>query len=272
MEERLDRLVCQSGLAASGERAKMLIRSGRISVEGKVVLKPGRKFHQDAVIELIGESLRFVSRGGYKLEKAMDMFGLDATDAVCLDIGASTGGFTDCLLQRGAARVYAVDVGSDQLHPSLIADSRVVNLEKTHVKTLDRAKVPEQVDLVTIDVSFISLSKILPHLEPFIQEGTRLVALVKPQFEAGPAHVGKGGVVRRKSSHTAVLERVVNEFSEGGWATLGMTFSPAIGPKGNLEFLAFCVRTETDRNALNRDLVSHVVDEAHDYQKKGGTI
>jgi len=238
-KDRLDRLVFLRGLAESRERARALILSGSVIVNGDKIDKAGVFVRTDATISLCGPVHPFVSRGGIKLEEALKTFKVDVVDAVAIDVGASTGGFTDCLLKRGAARVYAVDVGYGQLAWSLRQDPRVVVLERHNIRTLREEAIPEQVDLVTIDVSFISLEKVIPAVFPWLKVGGALIALVKPQFEVGKGCVGKGGIVRDIEKREAVVERICSMGSVWGLKTLGRICSPIRGQKGNVEYLIY---------------------------------
>ncbi len=236
-KERLDNLLVDRGLVQSREKAKALIAAGKVLVENQKVDKPGTKIDAGAQLQLIGEGLPYVSRGGLKLEGALQAFGVDPKGMVVMDVGASTGGFTDCVLQRGAKRVYAVDVGYGQLAWELRNDSRVVNLERTNVRYLQREAIKEEgVDLILIDTSFISIEKFLPHLLGFLKRGGILVGLIKPQFEVGKGEVGKGGVVKDPALHQKVIDRI-SAFSRGlGLKVLSVMESPLLGPKGNKEF------------------------------------
>jgi 23S rRNA (cytidine1920-2'-O)/16S rRNA (cytidine1409-2'-O)-methyltransferase len=236
---RLDALVVERGLAESRSLAQRLIMAGEVRVDGQVALKPGRIVDRLAGVEVTAAP-RFVSRGGEKLEAGLSSFGLDLRDAVCADVGASTGGFTDCLLQHGAHRVYAIDVGHGILHWHLRQDPRVVLLESTNARYLEA--LPEQVDWVSIDASFISLSLILPVVVRWLKPDGGVLALVKPQFEAGRQSVGKGGVVRDAAVHRRVLEQVMASLGPIGLAPCGLIRSPLLGPKGNAEFLLWATR------------------------------
>ncbi len=236
--ERLDVLLVKRGLVESREKAQALIRTGQVLVNGQTVIKPSQKFPHDVEIR-IKEPLKYVSRGGYKLEWALDNFGVDVKGYVCLDVGASTGGFTDCLLQRGAARVYAVDVGRGQLDWRLRNDPRVIALEKVHAAHLSREHVPEDVDLITVDVSFISLTRILDNIVRFKKPEGRMLTLIKPQFEVHPRYVGKGGVVRSREARKWAIKRVVDKFMELGLPVSGIIKSRPRGPKGNEEFFLY---------------------------------
>ncbi len=239
---RLDQLVVQRGLAESRERAQRLIRAGKVKVAGQAAAKPGHTYPADAVVELEAPE-RFVSRGGEKLEAAFVHFGLRVEGETCLDIGASTGGFTDCLLQHGAARVYAVDVGHHQLHPRLQGDPRVVVMDGRNARHLKPDLFPVPPVFATLDASFISLRLLLPVVATLLPAGGRVVTLIKPQFEAGPADVGSGGVVRDPAVH----ERVIREIQlagerEAGLRWQGVCPSPLRGPAGNIEFLAYWIK------------------------------
>jgi len=239
MKQRLDVILVERGLAESREKAQALILAGKVLVEGKVISKPGAFVHPKASIE-VKEGLPYVSRGGLKLEFALKTFGVDPAGKVAIDVGASTGGFTDCLLQHGASKVYAVDVGYGQLAWKLRQDPRVVVLERTNIRYL--ASLPELVDLATIDVSFISLRLVLPPVLNLLKPEAEIVALIKPQFEAGREKVGKKGVVRDPQVHREVLESLI-DFAHGlGLSTSGLTVSPLLGPEGNVEFFAYWTR------------------------------
>ncbi|BEH10593.1 MULTISPECIES: TlyA family RNA methyltransferase [Geobacter] len=235
--ERLDKLLVDRGLVQSRERARALIMAGQVVVNDHLADKAGLQVPVEAEIRLKGEDIPFVSRGGLKLARALEEFGIDVADMTAIDVGASTGGFTDCLLQRGARKVYAVDVGYGQLAWKLRQDSRVVNLEKTNIRYLEPGALPETPGLAVIDASFISLDKVLPSTLRLIGEEGVIVALIKPQFEVGRGEVGKGGVVRDEEKHRRVIADVV-ALAEGlGLMVLGVTESPILGPKGNREFL-----------------------------------
>ncbi|MGI5836574.1 MAG: TlyA family RNA methyltransferase [Chloroflexota bacterium] len=249
MKKRLDILLVERGLAATREQARALIMAGSVTIKGEVFDKPGTKVDETAPLE-VAAAPKYVSRGGNKLERALDAFGIDVSGLVAVDIGASTGGFTDCLLKRGAARVYAVDVGYGQLDWRLRSDPRVIVMERTNARYL--TSLPEPVDLATVDASFISLRLIIPPVARLLSEGGRIVTLVKPQFEAGREQVGKGGVVRNPEVHRAVL-RGLAEWGDGeGYGFQEVVASPIRGPAGNVEFLALVVpgqRIATDIDA-----------------------
>lgn len=237
-KKRLDTLVVEKQLAESRGRAQALIMAGNILVDDAPVDKPGAFVRVDAVITSRAEDLKFVSRGGLKLEHALDVFGVDVADAKCLDVGASTGGFTDCLLQRGAKSVCAVDVGYGQLAWKLRNDRRVQVIERTNIRYMTPENLPAPFDIVTIDVSFISLKIVVPVVRMFLKPAGQILALVKPQFEVGKDQVGKGGVVRDSVLHDAVLQRLASFFHEKCRLTcVGITPSPISGPKGNREFI-----------------------------------
>ena len=236
-KERLDKMLVERGLAQSRERARALILAGKVVVNDHTVDKAGTQVAADTPIRLKGEDIPYVSRGGLKLEKALSIFGLKTEGRVALDVGASTGGFTDCLLQRGAARVFAVDVGYGQLAWPLRQDPRVVNLERTNIRELAAEALPERPDLAVIDASFISLAKVLPATLCLLAEHADIVALIKPQFEVGPGQVGKGGVVRDPAQHARVLEKVRSLAESLNLSVAGLTESPILGAKGNREFL-----------------------------------
>ncbi len=236
-KERLDVLVHERGLADSRTRAQALILAGQVVVDDQRIDKPGTRVSVDAELRLKGEVLPYVSRGGLKLKGALDAFQLDVRGAVCSDIGASTGGFTDCLLQEGAVRVHAIDVGRAQLHEKLRQDPRVISRERVNARHLTDDDLPEPVQVVVIDVSFISLELVLPAVLPKLAKGGLLVALVKPQFEVGPAHIDKGGVVRDAVARQGAIDRIRAFVAEQGLTEVGVIDSPVPGPAGNVEAL-----------------------------------
>ncbi|SBW03429.1 putative rRNA methyltransferase YqxC [uncultured Eubacteriales bacterium] len=238
-KKRLDILLCERGLAESRPRAQAVIMAGQVYVGGQKADKAGAPTNEAAEIEVRGKTLAFVSRGGLKLEKAMQTFPINLKDAVCADIGASTGGFTDCMLQSGAKKVYAVDVGYGQLAWSLRSDPRVVCMERTNARYLTSEQIPEALDFASIDVSFISLKLILPAVHGLLKKTGKVACLVKPQFEAGREKVGKKGVVRDSAVHLEVLEQFLGHASEAGFTVKGITFSPIRGPEGNIEYLGY---------------------------------
>jgi len=243
VKERADRLLVDRGLVQSRERARALIMAGQVVAGDHKVDKPGQLL--DSSIELrVKEEIPFVSRGGLKLQKALDEFGIDVQGLTVMDVGASTGGFTDCLLQRGAARVFAVDVGYGQLAWKLRQDERVLSLEKTNIRYLEAETLPQLPDMAVIDASFISLEKVLPNTLRLVKPGGTLVALVKPQFEVGRGEVGKGGVVRDPEKHLAVVETVCELAKSLQLEVIGVTESPILGPKGNREFLLYLKKVD----------------------------
>jgi len=258
-KKRLDVLLVERGLAETRARAQALILAGEVQVEGRVVDKAGAMVPEEAEIT-VAPALPYVSRGGLKLEGALGAFGIDVRGKVVADVGASTGGFTDCLLRRGAARVYAIDVGYGQLAWSLRQDPRVVVMERTNVRYL--AALPEPIDLVTIDVSFISLSLVLPVVARWLRETGEIVALVKPQFEVGKGEVGRGGVVRRPEQHRSVLERVAGWARELGLRFDGVIPSPVLGPAGNREFLVHLVHGPQREPEEEAEMIARAVEQA----------
>ena len=239
---RLDRVLVERGLAASRQRAAALILAGRVTVEGRRAEKVAQQVAPDARVEVLEEDEGYVSRGGIKLAGALDGFSLSVAGLVAMDVGASTGGFTDCLLRRGARRVYAVDVGYGQLAWRLRQDPRVVVLERTNVRYLEREQIPEPVDLATVDTSFISLTKVIPRVLGFLSKNSRLLALIKPQFEVGRGLVGKGGVVRQPELHQRVVSELERFCRDQGLAVEGVVESSLLGPKGNREFFILAVK------------------------------
>ena len=256
-KERLDVLLVQQGLANSRELAKAYIMAGNVYVDGQKEDKAGTKVAVTAKHEVKGNQMKYVSRGGYKLEKAMDVFGIRLDGKICLDIGASTGGFTDCMLQNGASKVYAIDVGYGQFAWKLRNDERVVCLEKTNVRYVTHEQVPDEGDFASIDVSFISLTKVLPAVLGVLGEKGQLVCLIKPQFEAGREKVGKKGVVRDSSVHREVIEMIVEYVRTQSLGILGLDFSPIKGPEGNIEYLIYL---DKSRSGMHEDEVQARVD------------
>ena len=255
---RIDAELVDRGLFASRERARAAVLAGEVRVAGQVVTKAGHTVEPDATIE-VAERQRFVSRGGDKLAGALDTFALDVAGVRAVDVGASTGGFTDCLLQRGARSVVAIDVGYGQLAWSLRTDPRVTVVERTNIRVADPAELGAPFDLAVVDVSFISLRTVLPHVAALLGEGGAIVALVKPQFEAGKGRVGKKGVVKDAGVHAEVLEAAARAATEAGFVVRGLTFSPIKGPEGNIEFWLWAAREGEPTPRTAKD----VVDEAH---------
>ena len=244
MKERLDVLLVKRGLAVSREKAKAVIMAGNVYVDNQKEDKAGTMFQDTVQIEVRGNTLKYVSRGGLKLEKAMTHFGVTLKEKVCMDVGSSTGGFTDCMLQNGAVKVYAIDVGHGQLDWKLRNDERVVCMEKTNIRYVTPEDLGELIDFSSIDVSFISLTKVLLPIRNYLREDGEIVALIKPQFEAGREKVGKKGVVREKSTHYEVIEQVLSYAVSIGFKVLEFTYSPIKGPEGNIEYLVHLKKTE----------------------------
>ncbi|MEI6258768.1 MAG: TlyA family RNA methyltransferase [Deltaproteobacteria bacterium] len=239
---RLDRLMVEKGLVVSRQRAQAMIMAGNVLVNRQLVEKSGHLISEASEITLKGETIPYVSRGGLKLEKALESFAVSVQGLVCLDVGASTGGFTDCLLQHGATHVYAVDVGYGQLAWQLRQDARVTAIERMNIRNMPLNMLPEPVDLVTIDVSFISLKIVVPAVMKFIKKPAWIIALIKPQFEVGKGKVGKGGVVRDPLQHESVLNELDQFFKDSGWTCLAVVPSPILGPSGNREFLIHLIQ------------------------------
>ncbi|MGI6422236.1 MAG: TlyA family RNA methyltransferase [Syntrophomonadaceae bacterium] len=259
---RLDTLIHQKGLTSSRERARALIMSGEVRVNGQRVDKPGTNVNVDVQIEINNSSPRYVSRGGLKLEKAIQEFQIDFSSTVVLDVGASTGGYTDCALQNGARKVFAVDVGYGQLDWKLRNDKRVINLEKTNIRYLNLDTLGEKVDIITVDVSFISTRLVFPVLSPLLKEGGLIIALIKPQFEAGKKQVGKKGVVRDAAVHREVLKACIKYAEDAALSCTGITFSPITGPRGNIEFFIKLEKSAGSQLELE-EIIDMVVNEAH---------
>ncbi len=243
-KKRLDVYLTENGFCESREKAKALIMAGIVFVNNQKSDKAGNIVKPDDIVEVRGETLKYVSRGGLKLEKAMTAFSLNLNGFICADIGASTGGFTDCMLQNGAIKVYSIDVGYGQLAWKLRTDERVINLERTNFRYVTAEQVPDLLDFASVDVSFISLSHILPNLRSLLKTNGKAVCLIKPQFEAGKENVGKKGVVREKSVHIGVIEKIIDLSLQNKFSVLGLDFSPVKGPEGNIEYLCFIEKTE----------------------------
>ena len=257
---RLDQLVFDLGYTESRERAKTTIMSGLVFVNGQRADKPGMSVSPDVEIEVRGNALPFVSRGGFKLDKALKVFPIDPTGKHCIDCGASTGGFTDVLLQHGAAKVYAVDVGYGQLAWKLRTDERVVNLERTNLRYVTEEQIPELLDLAVMDVSFISIKLVLPAVKALLKPDADFVCLIKPQFEAGKDEVGKKGVVRDKAVHEAVVRDILSFAPEIGFSVMGLDFSPIKGPEGNIEYICHLKNGNFEAPAID---ITAVVDASH---------
>ena len=264
MKERLDILIVNKGLAASREKAKAIIMSGIVYVDGQKEDKAGSMFEETANIEVRGATLKYVSRGGLKLEKAMTHFGVQLKDKICMDVGSSTGGFTDCMLQNGAVKVYAVDVGHGQLDWKLRNDPRVVCMEKTNIRYVTPEDITDRINFSSIDVSFISLTKVLGPVKALLADDGQIVCLIKPQFEAGREKVGKKGVVRDPKVHEEVIEKICDFASTNGFELLHLDYSPIKGPEGNIEYLLHMRKTETMENGHTMtDQIKEVVDASH---------
>lgn len=266
LKERLDILLVNKGFFSSRERAKTAIMAGDVYVNGGISDKAGTKIDVDAEITVRNDQCPYVGRGGYKLAKAIETFGIDLAGRTAMDIGASTGGFTDCMLQNGASKVYAVDVGYGQLDWKLRSDPRVVNMEKVNVRYLDPETVPDRMDFVSVDVSFISLKLILPVVRGLLKEGAETVCLIKPQFEAGREQVGKKGIVRDQNVHREVIEKVIGYAEENSLIPRELTFSPMTGAKGNIEYLLRSVRMPEGASCISeigKEQIEAVIGEAH---------
>ena len=252
---RLDQLVFDLGLAESRERAKTTVMSGLVFVNGQRADKPGMQVSPDVNVEVKGTALPYVSRGGLKLEKALKVFPIDVTGKVCIDCGASTGGFTDVLLKNGAAKVYSVDVGYGQLAWSLRNDERVANMERTNIRYISSEQIPEPLDICVMDLSFISVKLVLPAVCALLKDDAQLVCLIKPQFEAGRDEVGKKGVVRDKAVHLSVIESVLDFAPTVGMTVMGLDFSPIKGPEGNREYLCYMKKGMHEAGVIDAEAV-----------------
>ena len=262
MKERLDVLLVKRNLAESREKAKAVIMAGNVFVDGQREDKAGTTFSPDVSIEVKGHALPYVSRGGLKLEKALAVFDVNVKDKVCTDVGSSTGGFTDCMLQNGARKVYAIDVGRGQLDWKLRQDSRVVCMEKTNIRYVTPEDIGEPVDFSSVDVSFISLTKVLEPIRNYLKEDGEIVALIKPQFEAGREKVGKKGVVRDKAVHREVIEKIADYARNIGFGVMELDYSPIRGPEENIEYL---IRLKKGAESMGKDMeeaVASVTDKA----------
>jgi 23S rRNA (cytidine1920-2'-O)/16S rRNA (cytidine1409-2'-O)-methyltransferase len=262
-KERLDILLVEKGIFNSRERARASIMAGAIFVDGIRVDKAGEKIKRSADILFKGEALPYVSRGGLKLEKAIKKFSLKLEDKVCLDIGASTGGFTDCMLQNGATKVYSIDVGYGQFAWKLRVDPRVVCMERTNIRYVKPEDIGEYGDFASIDVSFISLEKVIPAVTKLLKEDGSIVALIKPQFEAGRDKVGKKGVVRERGTHEEVIINVVNFVKKEGIKVIDIEYSPIKGPEGNIEYLAYLTKDPSYTDIFSEERIYQVVDNSH---------
>ena len=265
-KQRLDLVLVEKGLETSRERAKAVIMSGIVYVNNQKADKPGLLCGEDDTVEVRGSTLKYVSRGGLKIEKALSFFEIDPKDMVVMDVGASTGGFTHCLLMNGAKKVYSVDVGYGQLAWELRTDERVVCMERTNIRHVTPEQIGDALDLAVIDVSFISLKLVLPAVKALLKQGGQVATLIKPQFEAGREKVGKKGVVREKSTHIEVIEKIVHLAEGLGFQVLNVTYSPIRGPEGNIEFLA---HLSLNQQAQPKDFsIPDIVEQAHEGGQK----
>lgn len=269
-KERLDVLLVKRNLAESREKAKAYIMAGNVFVDGVREDKAGSSFEETVQIEVKGLAMKYVSRGGFKLEKAVDQFGVQLTGKTCMDVGSSTGGFTDCMLQNGAVKVFAIDVGTNQLAWKLRTDERVVSMEKTNIRYVAPEDIGQLVEFVSIDVAFISLTKVLGPVYELMAENAEIVCLIKPQFEAGREKVGKKGVVRDKKVHEEVVLAVTSFAATTGFELLRLDYSPIKGPEGNIEYLLYARKNEKDAEAVRNEAlqtilacVTETVDAAH---------
>lgn len=266
-KERLDVLLVKRGLAESREKAKAVIMAGEVFVDNQREDKAGQTFPVSSRIEVRGKKMKYVSRGGYKLERAMESFPINLDGKICMDVGSSTGGFTDCMLQNGAAYVYAIDVGTNQLAWKLRQDERVKSMEKTNIRYVTPEDIGEAVDFVSIDVAFISLTKVLTPVKLLMKEKGQMVCLIKPQFEAGREKVGKKGVVRDKKVHEEVIEMVMNHALGLGFHILGIDHSPIRGPEGNIEYLLYMEEDNREPSLVSEEQLKQIhelVEQAHE--------
>lgn len=271
MKERLDVLLVNRGMVESREKAKAVIMTGNVFVNDQREDKAGQKFPEEVCIEIRGKKLKFVSRGGYKLDKAISVFPIELKDQICMDVGASTGGFTDCMLQNGAAFVYAVDVGTNQLAWKLRQDERVRSMEKTNIRYVTPEDIGELVDFVSIDVAFISLTKVLEPVKALMKEGASMVCLIKPQFEAGREKVGKKGVVRDPVVHRDVIESIISYAGSLGFTICGLDFSPIRGPEGNIEYLLYIKKDNQEFGGISQvqeEEIRQIVEDAQEHAVK----
>lgn len=270
-KERLDVLLVNRRLADSREKAKAIIMTGNVFVNGQREDKAGSMFSDDVSIEIKGVTMKYVSRGGYKLEKMIDKHGINLENMICMDVGSSTGGFTDCMLQNGAVKVYAIDSGTNQLAWKLRSDERVVSMEKTNIKFVTPEDIADPIDFVSVDVAFISLTKVLLPVRELMKPDARIICLIKPQFEAGREQVGKKGVVRDPAIHVQVIQNVIDHALSLGFSMIDLDYSPIKGPEGNIEYLAYMIKGGSDSPYVGnidpdhlQKLITDVVTEAHD--------
>lgn len=264
MKKRIDILLVERGLIETREKAKSTIMAGLVIVDGQRMDKAGTSVEEDVKIEIKGNAIPYVSRGGLKLEKAMNKFDIDLNNKTCMDIGASTGGFTDCMLQNGASKVFSIDVGYGQLAWKLRQDERVVCLERTNFRHLPYEKIAQDIDFASIDVSFISLRLIIPKLMEFLKDEACFVALVKPQFEAGRENVGKKGVVKDKNVHLQVLTDISKFCEETGLQILGVDYSPIKGPEGNREYLIYLQKVKEIKEFISQEKIVEIIQKSHE--------
>ncbi len=263
MKQRLDVYLVENGLVSGRDLAKSLIMEGKVYVNNQKADKAGDQVSEKDKVEVRGETLRYVSRGGLKLEKAMKSFPVTLTDKVAMDIGASTGGFTDCMLQNGAKKVFAVDVGYGQLAWKLRCDERVINMERTNIRNVTPEDIGEELDFASVDVAFISLKLVLPVAHSLLREGGEVVALIKPQFEAGREKVGKKGEVRDPEVHKEVIENVTAFTMESGFEIIGLDFSPIRGPEGNIEYLMYAKKSTSLKEKDFSEEINALVEKSH---------
>ena len=269
MKERLDVMLVNRGMVESREKAKALIMAGEVFVDGQREDKAGSMFKEECRIELRGTPMKY---GGYKLEKMVELHGIRLEGKTCMDVGASTGGFTDCMLQNGAQKVYAIDVGTNQLVWKLRNDERVISMEKTNIRNVVPEMIPDKIDFVTIDVSFISLKLVLPPVKALLSEDAELVCLIKPQFEAGREKVGKKGIVREPETHLEVLQQILGFTCELGFKVKDVTFSPIRGTEGNIEYLMFLQNAAEATARPEDESLKALVSQSHEELKKGSVV
>ena len=263
MKKRIDIILFEKKLASSRERARCLITEKLVFVNGKKIQKPSEKFEEDIVIEIKSGGLKYVSRGGLKLEKALKNFDIDISEKVAMDVGASTGGFTDCMLINGCSKVYSVDVGHGQLAKKLLNDSRVVNLEGTNIRNIDVSLIRDEIEFFTVDVSFVSLTLVMESIRNIVEPGAIGVCLIKPQFEVGKENIGKNGIVRDKKLHIFAVNKVCNFCIKNGFAILALDYSPIKGPEGNIEYLALVKKSQAPYIDEFVD-IEDVVEDSHE--------
>lgn len=262
-KERIDTLLVEKGVFQSREKARASIMAGEIYVNGIKITKAGQIVKKEDSLEFRGKEMPYVSRGGYKLEKAIKEFKIDLKDKVCMDVGASTGGFTDCMLQNGASKVFSIDVGYGQFAWKLRTDPRVVCMERTNIRYVTQESIGEYCDMASIDVSFISLTKVLPAVKTLLKEDGKVLALIKPQFEAGRDKVGKKGVVKEKETHREVIYNIVNFSIKEGFSIIGIEYSPIKGPEGNIEYLLYMTKDKSVFQELDNSMIDNIVNKSH---------